>query len=446
MVGPNALSPFMQGRSMGVTRPYTPIQSGGQMSTEALMAYNNANALRPTQTQGRNNTLVNVDPAFDIRANSEANRMDLREKMSQDASMARELSRQEHGASEGVLNRAAQQDATNAQMAHTQAMQDAMLTFRGQEGQAGRTHEKGLQDDAIASREKIALDETAKRLELAGLNNTAAKELAGIRGSWSRATNWDSVNANYQQGMARIKAMEKDTDNRNERAKEQLEWEKKVYGWDYHHEKAKYDDSEKGRKEFAKTAGQVWKEYQDWTNPPAGGGKSGMQRFRDDANKWWFENEGLGHVIRINQTTGGTGAALKKLDSAGQEVFVEPTIKDANGNSKPNPEWIRMAKQLVLSDPNGAIAWTQSVDQRVKDRDTAMLQNLVRFQGAAANAGIGIQTPGSSSATPLIPSGGPNAQGNPPPSSGGPPNPALQKWKRRQFLLNKKNASQAPTP
>lgn len=399
MAVPNALnSSYMEGRSMGMAKPYAQIQSGAQMGPRELLAYNNANTLGPIQQrQARNNALVNVDPAFDIRENSQQNRMDLREKMGQDASLERQLQQQVFTADQGEKNRQATREATEAQMKSTAALQAGMLQSREREGQAGRQ-----------SAERMATQEISSRMTVAGLDRSSAESIANLRGQISRANNWESVNATYQTAMARITQMEKDSKRLDDRAKEQLKFEKKRIEDDLAFEREKYDASEEGKKDFGQTLGRVWNEYREWSVPPVGGGKSGKEKYREQEDEAWFRGEGLGFLMEANNQT------AEIVDPNGKQIPM--FIKKGGPKSQKvmNPEWLTAAKEIVFNSPNGRIAWDGAVNRRVIARDTALMNNLQRFQGAAASQGIGIPaSQPSPSRTPSVLIPGSPAKGNP---------------------------------
>ena len=316
----NALNPYMQGRQAGMARPYAQIQSGGKVGVDALMAARQANAITPTVTQGRNVQMVNIDPARDIRANTDANRLDLRARMNNDATMDMETLRQdrsdsrsasnnEFSATENALNRTAQADEAEATRANTRVLQKGLFSHQSSEGGLDRTHSLSIEDKRLAN-----------ALKLAGVNSDNAIEIATIRGGIAIAQTTAELGMRSEEAAQRFKIVRKELKDRKaqsdadrtsregegkkdrdagvtrtamsgaytmagkamdfERAEAELDWREKMFNAEHKLKEREFKLKETARDNFSDSTGKIVSEYTKWRT-------TGSKTMREDLKNQW---------------------------------------------------------------------------------------------------------------------------------------------------------------
>ena len=210
----NALNPYMQGKQAGMARPYAQIQSGGKVGVDALMAARQANAMTPTVTQGRNVQMVNIDPARDIRATADANRLDLRARMNNDAAMdmeayrqqssdARALTNNEFNAEQNSLNRELDRQQLEAQLENNRILQAGQQEYQGREKQLDREFEASESDKRIGA-----------NLEALGISNEHAKVMQGLDISSREKMTFEELNTRVDLANKEIALKEKEIQSR----------------------------------------------------------------------------------------------------------------------------------------------------------------------------------------------------------------------------------------
>lgn len=210
----NALNPYMQGRQAGMARPYAQIQSGGKIGVDALMAARQANAITPTVTQGRNVQMVDIDPARDIRATADANRLDLRARMNNDATMdmesyrqqsqdARALTNNEFNAEQNALNRELSRKQLEAQLENNRILQDTRLLSEGKEKQLDREFQASESDKRIGA-----------NLEALGISNEHAKVMQGLDINSREKMTFEELNTRVDLANKEIALKEKEIQSR----------------------------------------------------------------------------------------------------------------------------------------------------------------------------------------------------------------------------------------
>jgi hypothetical protein len=178
------------------------------------MAARQANAMTPTVTQGRNVQMVNIDPARDIRATADANRLDLRARMNNDAAMdmeayrqqssdARALTNNEFNAEQNSLNRELDRQQLEAQLENNRILQAGQQEYQGREKQLDREFEASESDKRIGA-----------NLEALGISNEHAKVMQGLDISSREKMTFEELNTRVDLANKEIALKEKEIQSR----------------------------------------------------------------------------------------------------------------------------------------------------------------------------------------------------------------------------------------
>lgn len=391
----NALNPYMQGRQMGMNRPYAPIQAGAKVGVDQLMANRQANALTPTRTQGQNTQLVNIDPAKDIRATADANRLDLRAQMNNDAAMDTERFRQETMDARAIrnnefteeqnkLNRELERQQLEAQLDNQRIMQEALFKSREE-----------LQDDAQDFQMSIEEKRLANSLKLAGVNSKNAIELAQIRGGFQIAATTAELGQRAEEAREKIKIMRAELKQKKESAEadrkamlqgkvidqsaatgrtamqiemaeKELDWQQKMFEAEQKLASSKLEQQTTDRKEFSKNVGQVADEYAKWK-------ATGLQAMRKDLQESWVKSMGASFAIK------------------NPELFIkgDPPVQIPmrSGRSKTlNQEWVNTL--MANLDDGHKQHFYENVEKVVSERDAEFYKLVLNYMGVLSRGGI----------------------------------------------------------
>lgn len=424
----NALNPYMQGRQAGMARPYAQIQSGGKIGVDTLMAARQANAITPTVTQGRNVQMVNIDPARDIRATADANRLDLRARMNNDAAMdmeayrqesqdARALTNNEFTREQNKLNRELDKRQLEAQLDNTRVLQKGLFSQQSAESELDRTHSLSVEDKRLAS-----------ALKIAGVNSENAIELAGIRGGIAIAQTTAELGQRAVEAKEKFTIMRKELRDRKaeskadrtsretqagadrtsretqaeadrnaalqgtamrgaysmagkamdlEMAEKELDWREKMFDAEHKLKKREFKLKEDARDNFAESAGAVVAEYDKWQ-------RTGSKTMTEDLRNQWVRSHGISYARQSN-IMGGVN------------------LEDANGNTvtpftgksgKLDQNWVNAL--FATLDDNARSHYSSSVTDVVTARDREFQTLLMRYLGSAATSGTSVNIPPNS--------------------------------------------------
>ena len=445
----NALNPYMQGRQMGMNRPYAQINSGGKVGVDQLMAARQANAINPTVTQGRNVQMVNIDPAKDIRASADANRLDLRARMNNDAAMDMERFRQQtmderalfnnqFTAEQNELNRELQKRQLDATLENNRLLQDSKQTFQGKESQKQREFL------ASESDKKIGAD-----MEALGMRNDFAMKLAEFEGGIRTAINDKQLSTQVSLAEKEIALKEKEIQSRITMLEKELSV--KVSEGDKNRKADKELQDARiasGEKEGAanrktqtdiNTANnqnrlavgkqsqlaslnelkenlafkrQELKAMQDMKQAELDDKYAQSQAFgatvaraNENWQKWETQGKADYRKQKENAYMNKYGMqAIQAIQGGGdgsiqtQSGVLQPTIQDRNGNEVMNPQWVERARSMILMDATQRSVYSAEVDRAVEQRDQANYRIWEAYQTTSAKAGIPTQ-----STTPLTP-------------------------------------------
>lgn len=413
----NALNPYMQGRQAGMARPYAQIQSGGKIGVDALMAARQANAITPTVTQGRNVQMVDIDPARDIRATADANRLDLRARMNNDAAMdmesyrqqsqdARALTNNEFNAEQNRLNRELDERQLEAQLANTRVLQKGLFSQQSGESQKDRTHSLSIEDKRLAN-----------ALQIAGVNSENAIELATIRGGIAIAQTTAELGQRAAEAAQRFKVARKELKARKsqsdadrtsresvaeadrsaalqgtamrgaysmagkamdfEIAEAELAWRERMFNAEHKLKKREFKLKEGARDNFAESAGAVVAEYDKWQS-------TGSKTMTEDLRNQWVRTHGLSYARQGNLEGG-----VNLKDAQGN------TVTPFTGKSgKLDQNWVNAL--FASLDDNAKSHYSSSVTDVVTARDREFSNLLMRYLGSAAASGASVNIPPNS--------------------------------------------------
>jgi hypothetical protein len=443
----NALNPYMQGKQAGMARPYAQIQSGGKVGVDALMAARQANAMTPTVTQGRNVQMVNIDPARDIRATADANRLDLRARMNNDAAMdmeayrqqssdARALTNNEFTAEQNKLNRELDEQQLEAQLANTRVLQGALFNQQSGESQKDRLHSLSIEDKRLAN-----------TLQIAGVNSENAIELATIRGGIAIAQTTAELGQRAAEAAQRFKVARKELKARKDQsdadrtsreseaaadrsaslqgiamrgaysmagkamdfeiAEAELEWREKMFNAEHTLKKREFKLKETARDAFSDSAGAVVAEYDKWQS-------TGSKTMTENLRNQWVRTHGVNYA-RQGNLEGGVN-----LKDAQGNILTPFTGKSGRLDQK----WVNAL--FASLDDNAKSHYSSSVTDVVTARDREFSNLLMRYLGSAAASGTSVNIPPNS------------LQPRQPQAQGKGANPTLQAKRNRLIQLRQK--------
>lgn len=438
---------------MGMNRPYAQIQSGGKVGVDQLMAARQANAITPTVTQGRNVQMVDIDPAKDIRANAEANRLDLRARMNNDANMDMERFRQntmderalvnnQFTAEQNDLNRELQKRQLDAQLENNRLLQDSKQTFQGEESEKQRNflatesdkklaadmealgirneHALTMQGLDISSREKLTFEELNTRVDIANKEITLReKEIQ------SRITMLEKeLNVKVSEGdkdrkaekenqTARIESAEKegaanretqtDLNTANNQNRLDVGKQSQLASLKELQQNLKFKRDElKAMKDIKKAerddkyaqsqafGATVARANENWQKWET----QGKADYRTQKEEAYMNKYGVQAIVEIQN--GGDGSIITESGT------LSPTKPDRNGNEVMNEQWIERARSMILMDATQRSVYSAEVDRAVEKRDETNYNIWAAYQTTSARNGIPTQ-----SLTPLTPGNSP---------------------------------------
>lgn len=455
----NALNPYMQGRQAGTARPYAPIQAGGKIGVDALMAARQANAITPTVTQGRNVQKINIDPARDIRATGDANRLDLRARMNNDATMdmeamrqtsqdARALTNNEFTAGQNNLNRKLEKQQLEAQHENNRLLQKGQFsenqkdrTFEASESDKridadlerlgiSNTHAKDMQGLDITSREKMTYAELNTRvgiankqldLQLKELNEKIALEEKKLT-SQETQSDKDRTSRENMQGKE-IKSAEGMQDERIESAEGEGNANRKtqedINSANNANRVAVGKQSDLAslnrmkeeltfKRSELKAMQDIKKAERDDKFAQGQAFGATVARKNEDWSKWQTQGKAEYRQSAEDSYMNKFGVgAIQTIQNGGDGTIdtpngpLKPMIPDRTGQMIINPAWVNVARNKILQDPTQRSTYAAEVDRRVDRRDEANYRIWEAYQTTSARNGIPTQ-----STTPLTPSPG----------------------------------------
>jgi hypothetical protein len=454
----DALNPYMAGRQMGVGRQYAPIQSGGGMSAAQFMAANQANALTPRQTMGRNVEMIDIDPAVDIRRTAENNRLDLRARMDNDARARDARLNREFQGKENEASRALQAEQNRLEREQNLLLQERNQSFE-KWMQSDRQNFQGGQNDLNRAHEVSLVNQRLQGdLQKIGIQNDFAEKITILEGDIRSAQTDKELEAKFKMLDKEIEQQNKDLDARismfnkeqeriqsegaaNRKSQESMQTERieatSREGELNRQSTEKINSENNNNRLLVERMGQlgqmerlkeeltfkreemnslkelkkaelddkysnsqafgatVARQNERWDKWDIGGGRESFRRSVEDQ---FFNEQGIGIIAGL---TGGTGAI-----DAGDGKTIEPMKRGRDGKEYLNPLWVSKAKQLMQTDNNAKASYYGAVTQRVNERESSLFKTWSAYQDAAARNGIPVQsvnplTPNPTSTPPI---------------------------------------------